>query len=130
MNQSGRVTNTTGNQKIVFLAQRSQNSGNTVVHNQQNTQSSNTVVKFVSNSNTQNTQKVVSTQQKLVVVCMSNSNTTTTSSQGGISSLPQMGLVNQNNPSPASLVSKNFMQQQKHKSEQITSIVDDLSHLT
>lgn len=126
MNQSGRVTTPTGNQKIVFLAQRSQTTPNQTTHNQQNAQSPNTVVKFVSNATTPNTQKVVSAQQKLVVVCMSNTNTTPTSTQGNITTLSQqMAMSSQMNQPPVSVVSKNFMQQQK----QMSPNVDDLSHL-
>lgn len=128
MNQSGRVSAPSGNQKIVFLAQRSQTPSNPAAHSQQNQPSPNTVVKFVSNSTAPNTQKVVTAQQKLVVVCMSNSSTTTTPSQSNVTSLSQLGVTNQANQPSVSVVSKNFIQQQKLK-EQIAPMVDDLSHL-
>lgn len=132
MNQQGRVTTPTGNQKIVFLTQRSQTSGNTI-QTQQNPQAQSTVVKFVSNSTTQNTQKLVTTQQKLVVVGMPNSNSTTTVSQGNSQSVTQMGLMNQSNQQNMSVMSKSFMQQQQQQKlkEQLSApAMDDLSHLT
>lgn len=89
MNQSGRVTASQGNQKIVFLTQRPQtpNTQQPIQSQGQNPQQ-NTVVKFVSNANTSNQQKIVTTQQKLVVVCMPNTNSTTTVSTPGILNSP------------------------------------------
>lgn len=111
MNQAtGRMTAAAGNQKIVFLTQRSQNAG--VNQTQQNAQGQqNTVVKFVSNAPTSNQQKMVTTQQKLVVVCMPNSNTTTSVSTQGLQT--QM-----------------TQQQQIQLQKQLQQQVDDLSHLS
>ncbi|XP_022919113.2 transcription initiation factor TFIID subunit 6 isoform X1 [Onthophagus taurus] len=118
MNQGNRVTTSSGNQKIVFLAQqRPQTPGGMLQQqNQQNVQNQqNTIVKFVSNANTQNSQKVVNTQQKLVVVCMPSSTPNTaapisTQSTGNLLS-PDPIMSNQ---SPLSVVQKqpSFLQQQ------------------
>lgn len=119
MNQTGRVTTPTGNQKIVFLTQRPQTPSNIQQQNQQNNPNQqNTVVKFVSNANTASTQKLVTTQQKLVVVCMpssspTNVSTVNTQSSGGLLSPG----VNQPNHQSISLISKQTfpMQQQHHQ---------------
>lgn len=80
MNQPNRVQQTQGNQKIVYIA-RPQTPGNTIQQSQQNpTSQQSTVVKFVSNASTAHTQKVVSTQQKLVVVGMPSSSPSQSSS--------------------------------------------------
>lgn len=95
MNQGARVTTPSGNQKIVFLTQRPQTPANQghVSQPASQAQQQNTVVKFVSNANTGNTQKMVTTQQKLVVVCMPGSNSTTTVSSSGVGQ--NMSQVNQ-----------------------------------
>lgn len=124
MNQSGRVTTPTGNQKIVFLTQRSQTPGNSSQNQIGNQNQQNTVVKFVSNANTQNSQKIVTTQQKLVVVCMpGSSSTTTVTSQGIINS-------GMNQSSIGMIPKSNFMQQHQKVQQQkdhVSHIVDDMS---
>ncbi|GJQ81770.1 hypothetical protein Trydic_g9 [Trypoxylus dichotomus] len=117
MNQSGRVTTPTGNQKIVFLAQRPQTPSNVQQQNQpNNSNQQNTVVKFVSNTNNANSQKLATTQQKLVVVCMPSSspnNITTVNTQSTSNTLPG---ISQGNPQSLNMVSKpNFMQQQQQQ---------------
>lgn len=129
MNQTGRVTTPTGNQKIVFLTQRPQTPSNAQQQNSQsNSNQPNTVVKFVSNAPTPNTQKLVTTQQKLVVVCMPssspNSMTTVNTQSTGTLLSPSVNQVNQQS---ISVVSKqNFVQQQKMKADAM-DIEEDVS---
>lgn len=129
MNQTGRVTTPTGNQKIVFLTQRPQTPSNIQQQNQQNnTNQQNTVVKFVSNATTVNTQKLVTTQQKLVVVCMPSSspNNITTVNTQSTGTMLSPG-ISQTNQQSISLVSKqSFLQQQKIKVEAM-DIEEDVS---
>lgn len=125
VNQPSRVQQAQGNQKIVYIT-RPQTPGNTIQQTQQNpTSQQNTVVKFVSNANTQHTQKVVSTQQKLVVVGMpssSPSQTPTVSQSTFMSSASSPQMV-QGNQSMAQKTA--YMQQQKVKQE-LMNVNDDL----
>lgn len=146
MNQAGRVTTPTGNQKIVFVTQRSQPQGN--IHQSQPSvqPQQNTVVKIMSNANTQNQQqKVVGTPQKLVVVCMPSTGTTNSAviNTQGQTTVPQSSTsqttnllspgLNQNSSQPPfSVVPKpNFIQQTQKVKQDNTQppSVDDLSHL-
>lgn len=139
MNQATRVQSMQGNQKVVVVTQRPQSATNPMHQTQQTFQpQQNTVLKFVSNSNTQQTQKIVTAQQKLVVVGMPTSSANSTqnsASQGNFmiqSSNMQSTQGNQGNQPPVSMVPKpGFIQQGKTKQEQMPQslVVDDLSHL-
>ncbi|KAI4466035.1 transcription initiation factor tfiid subunit 6 [Holotrichia oblita] len=130
MNQTGRVTTPTGNQKIVFLTQRPQTPSNIQQQNQQNNSNQqNTVVKFVSNTTTVNSQKLVTTQQKLVVVCMPSSspNNITTVNTQSTGTMLSPG-ISQANQQSISLVSKqSFIHQQQKMKVEAMDIEEDVS---
>ncbi|KAK5647087.1 hypothetical protein RI129_005551 [Pyrocoelia pectoralis] len=137
MNPPNRGTPTSGNQKFVFVTQRSQAPG-TIQPSPQPQQ--NTVVKIMNSPNPQ--PKVVNAPQKLVVVCMPNSAATSstvisqnTQSQGVISQSSLQGgqIVSPgisqvpNQPQFAVLPKTNFISQNPKVKQEVS--IDDLSHL-